>query len=254
MLSIDLLTDITVLLLTTSITRLLCLVKGECFDRVNVECSKKDIKFNVESWPDDVPFRQPSRLGGNQLRKIWERRDETRFSHNITMVIAQRQSQSNSSMLHNSYEGIEASEIEGEIEIEEMAGEIEDGAGKVRKAKQSTLVRKGDVVPLLAPGAEGGNFWLFLCASKWKRDGCINGKWLDRIGNGYEYRVLPCRDTTRENCILWNFKRICREVLSSHSFDMKDVRKGIFILSVAAHNYLHDLAEMQVQLVGTDRK
>ena len=87
MFNIDLLTYITVL--ATSINCFLCLFKGECFDRVNVEYSKKDIKFNVEGWPDDVPFRQPSRLGGNQLRKIWERRDEISFSHNITTAIAQ---------------------------------------------------------------------------------------------------------------------------------------------------------------------
>jgi len=68
-----------------------------------------------------------------------------------------------------------------------------------------------------------------------------------------EYRVLPSRDTTRENCILWNSKKNCREVLSSDCFDMEDVKKGIFILSVAAHNYLHDLAEMQVQSVAADR-
>jgi len=73
--SIDLLTDITLLLNTTPITCFLYLFEGECFDRVNVEYSKKDIKFNVEGWPDDIPLRQPSRLGGNQLGKIWERRD-----------------------------------------------------------------------------------------------------------------------------------------------------------------------------------
>jgi len=34
---------------------------------------------------------------------------------------------------------------------------------------------------------------------------------------------------------------------------MEDVDKGIFILSVAAHNYLHDIAEIQVQSVASDR-
>ena len=69
------------------------------------------------------------------MRKIWERRDEISFSHNITTVIAQQQSQSNSSMLYNNDEQHEASEGEGEIEIEEIAGEIEEGAGKVKKSK-----------------------------------------------------------------------------------------------------------------------
>jgi len=224
----------------------------ECFDRVNVEYSKKNIKFNVEGWPDDVPFRQPSRLGGNQLRKIWESRDKISFTQNITTAIAQRQSQSSRSMLHNNDEQ-EASEIDVETEMEEMVGEMEDGSEKVKRAKHNSLVRKGDVVPLLAPGSDGHNFWLFLCASKCKRDGSIKGKWLDRVGDGFEYRVLPSRDTTRENCILWNSKKNCREVLSSDCFDMEDVKKGIFILSVAAHNYLHDLAEMQVQSVAADR-
>jgi len=148
-----------------------------------VEYSKKNIKFNVEGWPDDVPFRQPSRLGGNQLRKIWESRGKISFTQNITTAIAQRQSQSSRSMLHNNDEQ-EASEIDVETEMEEMVGEMEDGSEKVKRAKHNSLVRKGDVVPLLAPGSDGHNFWLFLCASKCKRDGSIKGKWLDRVGDG----------------------------------------------------------------------
>jgi len=58
--SIDLLTDITSLSHTTAINCFLCLVEGEYFDRKKVGYSEKDIKFTVEDWPDDVPFRQPS--------------------------------------------------------------------------------------------------------------------------------------------------------------------------------------------------
>ena len=229
----------------------MCLFEGECFDRVNVEYSKKGIKFNVEGWPEDVPFRQPSRLGGVQLRRIWEKREEISFSHNIVTVITQRECQS--LVPESKYDEQEHSDHEDETEIEEVVSFSEETGATMKKAKSKSLVRKGDVIPLLAPGVLDCRFWLFLCGSKCKRDGSINGKWLDRIGETLEYRVLPCRDTTRENCILWNARKNCREVLSSDSFDRLDLAKGIFVLSVAAHNYLNDLADLQLQSVAADK-
>ena len=86
--------------------------------------------------------------------------------------------------------------------MEKLVGELEQGMEKVQRAKQISLVRKGDVLLLSAVGSDGCNFWLLLCASICKRDGSINGKWLDRIGDGFEYRVIPCQDTTRENSSL----------------------------------------------------
>ena len=51
-------------------------------------------------------------------------------------------------MLHNNDGEQEASEIDVETEMEEMMGEIEEGSEKVKRAKQNSLVRKGDIVPL----------------------------------------------------------------------------------------------------------
>ena len=47
---------------------------------------------------------------------------------------------------------------------------------KGNKPKSKSFVSRGDIVPVLAPEKDEAKFWLFLCASKCKRDGRINGK------------------------------------------------------------------------------
>jgi len=60
--------------------------------------------------------------------------------------------------LYKSDEEQEASEIDVEPEMEKLVGELEQGMEKVQRAKQISLVRKGDVLLLSAVGSDGCNF------------------------------------------------------------------------------------------------
>jgi len=122
---------------------------------------------------------------------MWERRDKISVTHSITTVVAQRESKSNPSMIHNNGEEQKASEIDVDTKMEEIIEEIEEGMENAKRANQNYLVRKGDVLPLLAPGSDGHNFWLFLCDSKCKRDKSINGKWFLQSRRWFEYVRIP---------------------------------------------------------------
>ena len=123
----------------------------------------------------------------------------------------------------------------------------EEEERKKERAKSKSLVRKGDLIPVLAPEGREAKFWLFLCSSKCKRDGSINGKWLDRIGDTFEYRVLPIKAVTNESCMLWNDMKGRREVLMEESLEKKDASKGIYVLTTATHHVLQSLAISQIQ-------
>eukprot|EP00794_Sanderia_malayensis_P000769 gene769-61_t len=229
----------------------------QCFDRVNVEYSKSGIKFHVDGWPAGVPFRQPSRLGGTQLKKIWDNREVITFRQNTETTIADREGNT----LEDDAAPQDGEETQGEEDLEEHAEEagnweLEEAGEewqvdlssivKRKRAKANSLVKKDDVIPVLAPENVDTKFWLFICASKCKTDGCINGKWLDRIGETYEYRVLPIKASTRESCILWNAAKNRREVLADDCFEIKDAKRGIFLLTPASQNHLISLAELQI--------
>ena len=52
------------------------------------------------------------------------------------------------------------------------------------RARRTSLVKKGDVVPCIS---DQGGFWLFQCLSKVKTNGKIKGKWLSSMDSSRRY-------------------------------------------------------------------
>eukprot|EP00794_Sanderia_malayensis_P006782 gene6782-7547_t len=222
------------------------------FDKVNVEYSKYKTKFDVEGWPDNVPFRQPSKLGSAQLNAVYGARDRIVFQPIMVTHPASREEEMQINNFELEIENAEPQEIINQLEeiISQQdvqnspSDEQEAAVPEVAKqrAKRNSFVKKGDVIPVLAPQQDATPFWLFWCSSKAKTSGIVNGKWLDQIGDSCEFRLLPAQASTVETCVLWNPNKNAREVLSDDSFEVKNAKKGVFKISTASYNFLKTLA------------
>ncbi len=113
---------------------------------------------------------------------------------------------------------------------------------KKRKFAVSSIVKKGDVVPVYAPLADDADdanpFWLFYCSGKSKPDHTINGKWLMLSEGRNKYILLPQKTSIYEtNILIFNGERV---VLSDCHFSERG--DGSFVLTEATLSWLHDLS------------
>ena len=150
---------------------------------------------------------------GSQLRKMWEKAEKIVFLANTITVVMQQGNQSLTPK--NMDDEQEHSDHEDETWIEGVVGLSEEVRGTMKKAKSTLLVRKGDSIPLLVLAVLDCRFRIFLCGCKCTWDGSSNGTWLESTGKTLPNAVaLPYWDTMRENCVLWNARKNCMEVLT----------------------------------------
>ncbi|XP_065068450.1 uncharacterized protein LOC135693806 [Rhopilema esculentum] len=191
--------------------------------------------FDVEGWPEVIPFKSPARMGQKQLEILMGCKEGIKF------IIKEDLECQPAIPPAASLRGINCT-----VRNDNGDEDDEPEKKKAKRGKKISFVKKDDIVPVYASkdDFEGDvdekdyQFWLFQCNGKVKTDGTISGRWLIQSEEDRTFIVLPqIRSIFETNVVVDNNKRA---VLDLNDFEC--IKDGSFKLKLTTLKHLQKIS------------